>query len=160
MSSGGASEPSSAASRYSRLVATVRSVFVVGLGSGMTANYQSDLAKVSVVGVGMRVHTGVAQRMFKALADAKVNIQNITTSEIKISVLDIRAGLGDVADDAFAGRAAFADTSTTAGTHTGTIKDPGWTRLRLKMRPRGGRSAAVATSLSANGTSFNVRRLH
>ena len=46
-----------------------------------------DLAKVSVVGVGMRTHTGVAQRMFKALADAKVNIQNITTSEIKISCI-------------------------------------------------------------------------
>ncbi len=35
----------------------------------------------------MRVHTGVAQRMFKALADAKINIQNITTSEIKISCI-------------------------------------------------------------------------
>jgi aspartate kinase len=35
----------------------------------------------------MRVHTGVAQRMFKALADAEVNIQNITTSEIKISCI-------------------------------------------------------------------------
>jgi hypothetical protein len=57
------------------------------------------------------------------------------------------------------GRVVFADTSTSAGAHTGTIKDPGWTRLRLKMRPRGGRSAAVATSLSANGTSFNVHRL-
>ena len=33
------------------------------------------------------VHTGVAQRMFKALADAKINIQNITTSEIKISCI-------------------------------------------------------------------------
>ena len=39
------------------------------------------------VGAGMRVHTGVAQRMFKTLADAKINIQNITTSEIKISVI-------------------------------------------------------------------------
>ena len=57
------------------------------------------------------------------------------------------------------GRAVFADTSTTAGAHTGTIKDPAWTRLRLKMRPRGGRSAAVATSLSANGSSFGVHRL-
>jgi aspartate kinase len=56
------------------------------LGGG-TAIYNSDLAKVSVVGVGMRTHTGVAQRMFKALADAKVNIQNITTSEIKISCI-------------------------------------------------------------------------
>jgi aspartate kinase len=35
----------------------------------------------------MRVHTGVAQRMFKALADGKINIQNITTSEIKISCI-------------------------------------------------------------------------
>jgi aspartate kinase len=57
------------------------------LGGGSCATYQGDLAKVSVVGVGMRVHTGVAQRMFKALADAKVNIQNITTSEIKISCI-------------------------------------------------------------------------
>jgi aspartate kinase len=57
------------------------------LGSKVAPIYQSDLAKVSVVGVGMRSHTGVAQRMFKALADAKVNIQNITTSEIKISCI-------------------------------------------------------------------------
>jgi aspartate kinase len=57
------------------------------LGATSRATFQGDLAKVSVVGVGMRVHTGVAQRMFKALADAKVNIQNITTSEIKISCI-------------------------------------------------------------------------
>ena len=57
------------------------------LGARSVAAYNGDLAKVSVVGVGMRVHTGVAQRMFKALADAKVNIQNITTSEIKISCI-------------------------------------------------------------------------
>jgi aspartate kinase len=58
-----------------------------GGGGGGQAIYNSDLAKVSVVGVGMRTHTGVARRMFKALADAKVNIQNITTSEIKISCI-------------------------------------------------------------------------
>jgi aspartate kinase len=57
------------------------------LGPGAKATYQGDLAKVSVVGVGMRVHTGVAQRMFSALAKAGVNIQNITTSEIKISCI-------------------------------------------------------------------------
>jgi aspartate kinase len=57
------------------------------LGGKSNATYQGDLAKVSVVGVGMRVHTGVAQRMFKALAEAKINIQNITTSEIKISCI-------------------------------------------------------------------------
>ncbi len=49
--------------------------------------YEENMAKVSVVGVGMRVHTGVAERMFAALAKAEVNIQNITTSEIKISCL-------------------------------------------------------------------------
>jgi aspartate kinase len=57
------------------------------LGGKTAGIYQDGLAKVSVVGVGMRVHTGVAQRMFKALADAKINIQNITTSEIKISCI-------------------------------------------------------------------------
>ena len=46
-----------------------------------------DVAKVSVVGVGMRSHAGVAQTMFKALADKGVKFQAISTSEIKISVL-------------------------------------------------------------------------
>jgi aspartate kinase len=46
-----------------------------------------DVAKVSVIGVGMRSHTGVASTMFKALADKRINIQAISTSEIKISVL-------------------------------------------------------------------------
>jgi len=47
----------------------------------------SDVAKVSVIGVGMRSHAGVAAQMFKALAGKCINIQAITTSEIKISVL-------------------------------------------------------------------------
>ena len=46
-----------------------------------------DVAKVSVIGVGMRSHAGVAKTMFGALADKGVNIQVISTSEIKISVL-------------------------------------------------------------------------
>jgi aspartate kinase len=46
-----------------------------------------DVAKVSVIGVGMRSHAGVAKTMFQALADKGVNIQVISTSEIKISVL-------------------------------------------------------------------------
>ncbi len=46
-----------------------------------------DVAKVSVVGVGMRSHAGVAKTMFGALAERGVNIQVISTSEIKISVL-------------------------------------------------------------------------
>jgi aspartate kinase len=47
----------------------------------------SDVAKVSVIGIGMRSHAGIAARMFKALAEKGINIQAITTSEIKISVL-------------------------------------------------------------------------
>ena len=46
-----------------------------------------DVSKVSVIGVGMRSHTGVAKTMFGALAEKGVNIQVISTSEIKISVL-------------------------------------------------------------------------
>lgn len=55
-------------------------------------NYQSlvrdrNVAKISVVGVGMRSHAGVAQMMFQALGDKGINIQVISTSEIKVSVL-------------------------------------------------------------------------
>ena len=46
-----------------------------------------DVCKVSVVGIGMRSHAGVAARMFKALRDESINIKVIATSEIKISVL-------------------------------------------------------------------------
>ena len=48
---------------------------------------REDVAEVSIVGVGMKTHYGVAEKMFQALADAKVNIDAITTSEIKISCL-------------------------------------------------------------------------
>ena len=47
----------------------------------------ADVVKVSVIGIGMRSHTGVASQMFKALASKGINILAITTSEIKISVL-------------------------------------------------------------------------
>jgi aspartate kinase len=47
----------------------------------------SNVVKISVIGVGMRSHTGIAQRMFQALADRNINIQVISTSEIKVSVL-------------------------------------------------------------------------
>jgi aspartate kinase len=52
-----------------------------------TITSDDNIAKVSVVGLGMARQTGVAQKMFRALADAGINIQMITTSEIKISVL-------------------------------------------------------------------------
>jgi len=47
----------------------------------------SNVVKISVIGVGMRSHFGVAQQMFKTLADRGINIQVISTSEIKVSVL-------------------------------------------------------------------------
>jgi aspartate kinase len=47
----------------------------------------SDVAKISVVGVGMRSHAGVASTMFRTLAERSINIQVISTSEIKVSVL-------------------------------------------------------------------------
>ena len=48
---------------------------------------QENVSKISVVGIGMQSHAGVANTMFKALADKNINIQVISTSEIKISVL-------------------------------------------------------------------------
>jgi len=47
----------------------------------------TDVAKVSVIGIGMRSHAGVAAKAFKSLAEQKINIRAITTSEIKFSVL-------------------------------------------------------------------------
>jgi aspartate kinase len=60
--------------------------YVDDLGA-MEWRSDSKIAKVSVVGVGMRSHAGVAASMFKALAEVGVNIQMISTSEIKISVI-------------------------------------------------------------------------
>jgi len=65
------------------------------LGSGRV-QHGTQLSKVSVVGAGMRSHTGVAGQMFQSLADAGVSIGMITTSEIKVSVLVDR----DRCDDA------------------------------------------------------------
>ncbi|MFJ4588599.1 ACT domain-containing protein, partial [Pseudomonas moraviensis] len=47
----------------------------------------TKIAKVSIVGVGMRSHAGVASRMFESLAKESINIQMISTSEIKVSVV-------------------------------------------------------------------------
>jgi len=52
-----------------------------------TLLFDSDVVKVSVIGVGMRTHAGVAKKMFETLADKGINIQVISTSEIKVSVL-------------------------------------------------------------------------
>ena len=50
-------------------------------------SFDKDLAKISIIGVGMITTPGITYRMFKALASKKINIMVISTSEIKISVL-------------------------------------------------------------------------
>lgn len=57
------------------------------LGDKAQLRTTSGIAKVSVVGIGMRSHSGVAAKMFKALADGGINIQMISTSEIKTAVI-------------------------------------------------------------------------
>jgi aspartate kinase len=56
------------------------------LGGGLV-EADDDIAKISIVGRGMRANAGVASKMFQALADNEINILMITTSEIKISVV-------------------------------------------------------------------------
>lgn len=65
-------------------VAVERALEEIGVGE---LAVEIGLAKVSAVGAGMRSHTGVASKMFKALGDAGIHIANITTSEIKISCI-------------------------------------------------------------------------
>lgn len=65
---------------------TAAEAAVKSLGAG-TVHHGTNVSKVSVVGSGMRTHTGVAAQMFQSLAHSGVNISMITTSEIKISVL-------------------------------------------------------------------------
>jgi aspartate kinase len=57
------------------------------LGGNTTVIGDNSIVKVSIVGVGMRSHAGIASTMFKTLADEGINIQMISTSEIKISVV-------------------------------------------------------------------------
>jgi len=63
----------------------VREAAKVVKAEGITSD--DSVAKISVVGLGMAKQTGVAEKMFRALADAGINIQMITTSEIKTSVV-------------------------------------------------------------------------
>ena len=56
------------------------------MGAGRV-QHGTNVAKISVVGLGMRTHTGVAAQMFRSLGDAGINIGMVTTSEIKISVI-------------------------------------------------------------------------
>ena len=70
----------------SQMAVDILKTLVESLGGG-EIELVKEISKVSVVGVGMKSHAGVAARMFKALADKKINIDMISTSEIKISVV-------------------------------------------------------------------------
>jgi aspartate kinase len=69
------------------LPATLRILKPLAAEMGATVEYDEEVSKVSIVGTGMRTHTGVAERMFAALAGEGVNLKMITTADIKISVL-------------------------------------------------------------------------
>ena len=60
------------------------SAFNSDIGS---ADFDENICKVSVVGVGMRSHSGIASSAFSAMADASINIEMISTSEIKVSMI-------------------------------------------------------------------------
>jgi aspartate kinase len=93
------------------------------LGTG-ELTVEVGLAKVSVAGVGMRSHSGVAATMFKALGDAGIHIHNITTSDIKISCI-VPKEHGEralqVVHDAFG---------------LGTDRQSGSTEVRVERAPR------------------------
>jgi len=87
VSRGGTTEVSFTVARGD-LPETLRAAETAARDIGATGvSHDAGVAKISIVGVGMRTHTGVATTMFEALAAAGINIQMITTSEIKISVL-------------------------------------------------------------------------
>ena len=63
---------------------------------GADLSFDPDMAKLSVVGIGLRTHTGVGEKMFRALADAEINVQLINTSEIRICAV-VAGGSGPAA---------------------------------------------------------------
>jgi aspartate kinase len=71
---------------YARTMDLLKSVVMPKTGSAQLAG-DTKICKVSIVGIGMRSHVGVASRMFSTLSDEGINIQMITTSEIKTSVV-------------------------------------------------------------------------
>jgi aspartate kinase len=76
------------------LVKTIKTAKEISkkIGAG-EITFDKDIAKVSIVGIGMRSHSGIAAKMFEALAENGINIEMISTSEIKIScVVDKRYG--------------------------------------------------------------------
>jgi aspartate kinase len=73
------------------LAATLAVVRPLAAELGATVSHDEQVSKVSIVGTGMRTHTGVAEKMFAALASAGINLTMVTTGDIKISALVARA---------------------------------------------------------------------
>ncbi len=71
---------------YARAIDLLRSKVAAGLGASEVVG-DTRICKVSIVGIGMRSHVGVASRMFRVLSEEGINIQMISTSEIKTSVV-------------------------------------------------------------------------
>jgi aspartate kinase len=69
------------------LAATLTVLQPLAADLGASVHHEEEVSKVSIVGTGMRTHTGVAERMFAALAAEQINMKMITTGDIKISVL-------------------------------------------------------------------------
>jgi len=114
-------------------------------------SHDAGVAKISIVGLGMRTHTGVATTMFEALAAAGINIQMITTSEIKISVLVDRAsavpGLRSVH------RAFLLDQPTSTATPSSSSHRPTGARRRaMKLVPLVDADADPGASASPDPT--------
>ena len=72
---------------YARTVDVLKEKVLPHLGQGTTIDGDTKICKVSIVGIGMRSHVGVASTMFRALSEEGINIQMISTSEIKTSVV-------------------------------------------------------------------------
>ncbi|MFM9878837.1 MAG: aspartate kinase [Burkholderiaceae bacterium] len=73
-------------SDYARALNLLQTKVLPGLGA-QEVNGDDQICKVSIVGIGMRSHVGIASKMFKCLSDEGINIQMISTSEIKTSVV-------------------------------------------------------------------------
>ena len=71
---------------YQKAIEVLEGQVKAGIGAGAIVG-DAKIAKVSVVGIGMRSHVGIASLMFRTLSEERINIQMISTSEIKISVV-------------------------------------------------------------------------
>jgi aspartate kinase len=63
---------------------------VMSAWAGTELSYETEIAKLTVMGIGLRTHTGVGDKMFRALAAEEINVQMINTSEIRLSIVVAR----------------------------------------------------------------------